>query len=60
MRSSLIDALITTEHAENIVEAKQIIAEMRERMLDPEYPEDPEELLRDYGLEPDYVMDLLY
>jgi hypothetical protein len=56
----LIQALINSDEAENIVEAKEIIAEMRERMLDPENPENPEELLREYGLEPDYVMDLLY
>lgn len=57
---TLIKALINSGEAENIVEAKEIIAEMRERMLDPENPENPEELLLEYGLEPDYVMDLLY
>lgn len=56
---TLIQALINSGEAENVVEAKKIIAEMRERMLDEEDPEDPEELLREYGLEPDYVMDLL-
>jgi hypothetical protein len=37
-------------------EADEMIKEMKERMLNGE---DPEEILFDEGLEPDYVMDLL-
>ncbi len=39
-------------------EAEDLIAEARERVL--EYGEDPEEILADeFGLEPDYIYDLL-
>lgn len=37
-------------------EALAELNEMRERMFDGE---DPEEILYEYGLEPDYVFDLL-
>ena len=37
-------------------EAKELIAEMRQRVWDGE---DPEEVLYEEGLEPDYVFDLL-
>lgn len=53
----LIRALINSGAAENIKEAKEIIAEMRQRMFDD--AEDPEEMLLELGLEPDYVFDLL-
>jgi hypothetical protein len=52
----LAEALVRNESAENLKEAFQIIAEMRDAVLDGE---DPEELLADYGLEPDYVFDIL-
>ena len=39
-----------------IVEAKEIIDEMKERVLEGENPDD---LLYEIGLEPDYVFDLL-
>ena len=39
-------------------EAKELLQEARGRVLDGE---DPEEILRDeFGLEPDYVFELLY
>lgn len=39
-------------------EAEDLIAEARKRVLD--YGEDPEEILADeFGLEPDYIYDLL-
>jgi hypothetical protein len=53
---NLIKALINSENAETEIEALAIISEMRERMFNGE---DPEELLYEVGLEPDYVMDLL-
>jgi len=52
----LIKALINNESAESIEEAREIIAEMRERVADGE---DPEDVLHEYGLEPDYVFDIL-
>jgi len=52
----LIKALINNESAESIEEAREIIAEMRERVADGE---DPEDVLYEYGLEPDYVFDIL-
>ena len=38
-------------------EAKEIIQEMKLRVHDEH--EDPEEVLYEYGLEPDYVLDLI-
>lgn len=38
-------------------EAEDIIHEMRERVFDGE---DPEEILYENGLEPDYVFELIY
>jgi len=38
-------------------EAKEVIEEMRIRVLDEN--EDPEEVLYEYGLEPDYIHDLI-
>lgn len=38
-------------------EAEDIICEMRERVFDGE---DPEEILYENGLEPDYVFELIY
>lgn len=55
---TLIKALIVTEQAENVEEAMALIKEMRDRVI--ENNEDPEEILYEYGLEPDYVMDLLF
>ncbi len=37
-------------------EADEAIAEMKDRLYDSE---DPEELLYEHGLEPDYIFDLL-
>lgn len=39
-------------------EARQLVDEMRERVFDGE--EDPEEILHEIGLEPDYVFDILW
>ena len=38
-------------------EAKEIIKEMRKRVLEDN--EDPEEVLYEEGLEPDYILDLI-
>ena len=51
----LLNALIESGNADNKKEALEIIAEMRERMFEGE---NPEELLYEWGLEPDYVFDL--
>jgi hypothetical protein len=40
----------------NDSEAKEIILEMREAVMNGA---DPEDLLYDYGLEPDYIFDIL-
>lgn len=42
---------LTAEEVDNLVK------EMKDRLISGE---DPEEILRDEGLEPDYVFDLLY
>ena len=54
---TLIQALIRSEQAETADEAQKIVSEMRERVINNN--EDPEEILYEYGLEPDYVFDLL-
>lgn len=53
----LIRALINCGEAENVTEAKEIITEMRHLMYTD--GANPEELLYELGLEPDYVFDLL-
>lgn len=53
--SELLSAL--TESGDyDLTEAKEILKEMRARVREGE---DPEEVLYDEGLEPDYVLDLL-
>jgi hypothetical protein len=51
---TLLEALIAKGYPRE--EANDIIVEMRSRVEDGE---DPEEILFDEGLEPDYVFDLL-
>lgn len=51
----LLQALIN--NGNDKAAAKDIIREIKERMMEGE---DPEELLYEQGLEPDYVMDLLF
>ena len=51
----LIEALMSSQDF-TLKEAKQEILEMKNRVMDGE---DPEEVLYEYGLEPDYVFDLL-
>ena len=53
---TLEQALLNNESAETLEEARQIIEEMRDAIMEGE---DPEEILGDYGLEPDYVFDIL-
>ncbi len=53
----LLQALINSGNAESVSEAQELISELREQVIDGE---DPEELLYDLGLEPDYVIDLLF
>ena len=50
----LFRALINQGHDKN--EAIEIIQDMRSEVLEGA---DPEELLWDYGLEPDYIFDIL-
>lgn len=52
----LHEALISSGQVENADEAKEIINEIIVRTIDE--GEDPEDVLADYGLEPDYVMDI--
>jgi hypothetical protein len=54
---TLIQALIRSEQAETAEEAQKIVSEMRQRVINNN--EDPEEILYEYGLEPDYVFDLI-
>ena len=51
----LLKALIN--QGNDPTEARKILQEMRARVMDGE---DPEEVLYEEGLEPDYVFDLLY
>jgi hypothetical protein len=51
---NLLNALINQGH--DLTEAREIIQEMRARVMEGE---DPEEVLYEEGLEPDYVFDLL-
>lgn len=53
---TLLQALINNDYSPT--EAKELIVEMRNRVLND--GEDPDEVLYEHGLEPDYVMDLLY
>ena len=39
-------------------EANELIKEMKTRVLEEQ--EDPEEVLYEYGLEPDYILDLIW
>ena len=52
--SKLLTALVSKGYTKE--EAEEVISEMREDVL---AGADPEELLHDKGLEPDYIMDLL-
>jgi uncharacterized protein (DUF433 family) len=52
----LSSALISSGQVDTMLEAKEVIKEMKERFNDGE---DPEEILREYGLEPDYIFDIL-
>ena len=55
-RQNLVQVLMNIEDITK-EEAQSIISQMLERMYDGE---DPEDLLSEYGLEPDYIEDLLY
>lgn len=52
---TLLQALMNSQDIDES-QAEQIIREMADQVLEGS---DPEELLSDEGLEPDYVMDLL-
>lgn len=55
----LVNALINSGQAETVREAKEMIKELRQLIKDGEYV-DPEEALHyEFGLEPDYVFDLM-
>jgi hypothetical protein len=51
----LLTALIN--QGNDPAEAREILQEMRARVMEGE---DPEEVLYEEGLEPDYIFDLLY
>jgi hypothetical protein len=53
---SLEQALINSGNASNTNDAKELIADMMERVYEGE---NPEEILYEYGLEPDYIFDIL-
>lgn len=57
MATSLIEVLIT-KFSYTAEEAREEFREMRRRVFKDE--EDPEQVLEGYGLEPDYVFDLLH
>ena len=52
---SLLKALMNNDYSKE--EALEVIAEMKERVLTE--GENPDDVLYEHGLEPDYVMDLL-
>lgn len=54
--SELRDALVSGGHYEES-EVDEVMAEMYQRMMEGENPED---ILYEEGLEPDYVFDLIY
>jgi len=54
--SALLKALMNNDYSRK--DALEEISSMRDRILND--GEDPEEVLYEYGLEPDYVMDLLF
>ena len=53
----IIQALINNGQADGIREASSILEQMKERVQDE--GEDPEEVLHEYGLEPDYIFELI-
>ena len=53
---TLVEALMNQDYTKE--EALDEILHMRDRVLN--YGEDPDEVLYEYGLEPDYVMEILY
>lgn len=53
--SELLEALMESGEY-NLFEAKELFRQMQSRVQDGE---DPEEVLYDEGLEPDYVLDLI-
>lgn len=55
--TQLENALITSEQASDINETKKIVSEMAYSVYHD--GEDPEDVLAEYGLEPDYFFDLL-
>ena len=58
--NELIIALMETDQASNVREAKEMIRMLRSDVMDGAYGGDPEEaLLCEFGLEPDYVFDLM-
>ncbi len=52
---NLLSALMASNDYDE-QEAKEVIKQMKNEVL---HGTDPEEVLYDYGLEPDYIMDLL-
>jgi hypothetical protein len=52
---SILNVLVRRDKM-TLVEARRELEDMRERVLDGE---DPEEILYEIGLEPDYIFDLI-
>lgn len=57
IKYDLTAALLFSGNADDLAEAADEIQAMRNRVFSGE---DPEEILYEYGLEPDYVWDLLW
>ncbi len=56
-QSDLAKALVSAGHAKDYNEAETIISQMRNAVAFE--GEDPEDVLMEYNLEPDYVFDIL-
>lgn len=54
--TELQQALINSGNVETLEAAEELIVAMKKRVF---CGEDPEEVLYEYGLEPDYVMEIL-
>lgn len=54
--NNLFKALVSSGQAADLEEAKIIVAEMKLRV---EEGENPEEVLYEHGLEPDYVFEII-
>lgn len=56
---TLKEALVHSGKCNTLEEAKEEIIQMKYYLENSDEPIDPEEMLANYGLEADYIMDLL-